>query len=210
MWADNEVNVDLLNVAHLTAAVLSLVDDDNLAPMTIGVYGDWGSGKSTVLRLVEAELRSKAKHESGVVCVWFNSWQFETYDDAKAAIMSAILEELRAQRGTLAKAKTSIAALARRVKWFRAAGLAAKGLGRLKLAIVTGGLSEAGLAVADSLKAGAADVEGKDLADLIEDDEQESGAGPHSVREFRNEFQKLGSRRCRTTTTSSTARRSGR
>lgn len=191
MWADNEVNVDLLNVAHLTAAVLSLVDDDNVAPVTIGVYGDWGSGKSTVLRLVETELRSKSNQDAGVVCVWFNSWQFETYDDAKAAIMSAILEELRAQRGALVKAKASILRLAKRVKWFRAAGLAAKGLGRVKLAMVTGGMSEAGLAMAKSLKDGAGEIEGKDLADLIEEDEDASGSGSHSVREFRDEFEKL-------------------
>jgi hypothetical protein len=190
MWADNEVSIDLLNVAHLTAAVLTLVADDNVAPVTLGVYGDWGSGKSTVLRLVESALTTKAKQDAGVVCVWFNSWQFETYDDAKAALMSAILEKLRAERGALEKAKSGLRKLAKRIEWMRLASLAGKTILRAKIALLTAGLSEVAKSTIDAVKEGGGD-DGEQLAKLIKEDEEAEGLGPQSIREFREEFAKL-------------------
>ena len=50
MWADNEAVVDLLNVQHLVGAVIRVVTDDRLDPVTVGVYGDRGSGKSSVIQ----------------------------------------------------------------------------------------------------------------------------------------------------------------
>lgn len=117
--------------------------NDAVAPATIGVYGDWGSGRSTLLRLAQERLSSQDMKDAGVICVWFNSWQFESYDDSKAALlMTAILEEPRRQRGTLEKAKAGIAAFAKRIDWMRGMGMLGKVAIRAKLALVTGGLSE--------------------------------------------------------------------
>jgi hypothetical protein len=190
MWADNEVSIDLLNVTHLTAAVLTLVADDNVAPVTIGVYGDWGSGKSTVLRLVESALTTKGNQDAGIVCVWFNSWQFETYDDAKAALMSAILEKLRAERGAFETAKSGLQRLAKRIEWMRLAGLAGMTLVRAKVALLTAGLSEVAKSTIDAVKEGAG-ADGVQLATLIKEDEEAEGLGPQSIRQFREEFAKL-------------------
>jgi hypothetical protein len=189
MWADNEVTVDLRNVSHLTTAVLSLVTNDAISPATIGVYGDWGSGKSTVLRLVQERLASQAMKDDGVVCVWFNSWQFESYDDAKAALMTAILEELRNQRGTLEKATAGIAAFARRIDWMRGAGLIGKLALRAKLAIATGGISEVTKGAIENLTGDDSGVVA-DLKGVLKEADPEN-TGTRSVREFRDEFAKL-------------------
>lgn len=47
MWSDNEAEHDLLGFQHLTGAVCSIIRNDALLPATIGVFGDWGSGKSS-------------------------------------------------------------------------------------------------------------------------------------------------------------------
>jgi hypothetical protein len=68
-------------------------------PVTVGVFGDWGSGKSTVMNLA----REALDREDDILCVHFNGWLFEGYEDAKAAILGTILdkldERLRAGRG---------------------------------------------------------------------------------------------------------------
>ena len=93
MWADNEAVVDLLNVQHLVGAVIRVVTDDRLDPVTVGVYGDWGSGKSSVIQLVRQQIAG----DPDLLCVYFNGWRFEGYEDAKAALAATILEEIEAE-----------------------------------------------------------------------------------------------------------------
>lgn len=56
MWSDNETDIDLLGFQHLADAVVSIVRRDDLLPATIGVYGDWGSGKSSLLKIIQNQL----------------------------------------------------------------------------------------------------------------------------------------------------------
>ena len=103
MWSDTEADIDLLGFHHLKAAVLSIVRDDSLLPATIGVYGDWGSGKSSLMRMVREDLEK----EEGALVLSFNGWLFEGYEDAKTALMGTIIEEIIARRtlGTEVKEK---------------------------------------------------------------------------------------------------------
>jgi hypothetical protein len=50
MWSDNETGTDLLGFQYLTDAVASIARRPDLLPPTIGVFGDWGSGKSNLLK----------------------------------------------------------------------------------------------------------------------------------------------------------------
>ena len=80
MWSDNETPVDLLGFQHLVAAITKIVGNDDLLPATLGVFGDWGGGKSSLLQMAKAELE---KHE-GILVLSFNGWLFEGYEDAKS------------------------------------------------------------------------------------------------------------------------------
>ena len=73
MWSDNETDVDLLDYSHLVDAVTTIVANDRLVPSTIGVFGDWGSGKSSLLQMIKLEVE---KGED-VLCLSFNGWIFE-------------------------------------------------------------------------------------------------------------------------------------
>ena len=95
MWSDRESELDLLNVQHLVAAVETTVRADPLLPVTVGVFGDWGSGKSTVMNLAREALDG----EEDILCVHFNGWLFEGYEDAKAAIRGTILDKLDERHG---------------------------------------------------------------------------------------------------------------
>lgn len=50
MWSDNETDVDLLQFKYLASSVTRIIRAKHLLPTTIGVFGDWGSGKSSLLK----------------------------------------------------------------------------------------------------------------------------------------------------------------
>ena len=92
MWSDNETTEDLLGFRVHADLIRSIVTDPKMLPATIGVFGDWGSGKTSVMKMLERSFDSN--NYERITCLYFNGWLFEGYDDAKSAILSSILLEL--------------------------------------------------------------------------------------------------------------------
>ena len=46
---------------------------------TLGIYGEWGIGKTTLMKAIEANLNKGflSKNESPILTIWFNAWKFE-------------------------------------------------------------------------------------------------------------------------------------
>ena len=121
MWHDNETTTDLLGFDYLSAALVEVVTEPRLLPVTVGVFGDWGSGKSSLLRMAREALKSR----DGVATIEFSAWQFESYEDVKAALMQVILQRLHEELDGGTKAEALFKRLVKRVDWFYALGLAA-------------------------------------------------------------------------------------
>ncbi|WP_410634308.1 P-loop NTPase fold protein [Amycolatopsis sp. cmx-4-83] len=95
MWADNETEVDLLGFDFLVDTLFVALTEPRLLPLTVGLLGDWGSGKSSLMRITRQELlkiRDGEKSLSRYVCVEFSPWQYEDYDDVKVALMTTVLD----------------------------------------------------------------------------------------------------------------------
>ena len=58
---------------------------DASAPLTFALTGKWGSGKSSLMRLVERYLS-----ENSYPCVWFNAWHHQNESHLFAALMESI------------------------------------------------------------------------------------------------------------------------
>ena len=94
MWKDCETELDFLDFDYLIETLDMIISDNSLLPSSIGVYGDWGSGKSSLIRMI----MRKYEKDSGTVCLNFNGWLFESYDDAKTALIGSILDKIKENR----------------------------------------------------------------------------------------------------------------
>ncbi len=96
--SDNETRIDRLNNLAIAKTIVSIIKENKEA-VSIGVHGDWGAGKSSILAMVEDELKLTTDSENSdggleYVTIRFNSWQYQGFEDAKIALMSAIVSQL--------------------------------------------------------------------------------------------------------------------
>lgn len=115
MWKDSETELDYLDFDHLIGLVDELILDESLLPSSIGVYGDWGSGKSSLIRMS----MKKAEEVDGTVCLIFNGWLFEGYEDAKTALMGTILDKIQENQELTEKAKKCLGGLYKSIDKFK-------------------------------------------------------------------------------------------
>ena len=85
------------------AEVLAGAALDTRGPFTIGVFGEWGTGKTSLMRLVERELSS---HEN-VATVWFNAWRYEQEEHPVVPLVGSIVRELEEGRRPSRLSKSS-------------------------------------------------------------------------------------------------------
>ena len=137
MWSDNETVDDLIGFRVHVDLIREVVTDKRLLPVTLGVFGDWGNGKTSIMRMLERELdpdshedpAEKAKCET-IAVLYFNGWLFEGYDDAKSALLGSILKQLAEHKRFGPKVRDKVSKLFKRVDWMRVskAGLTAVAL----------------------------------------------------------------------------------
>ncbi|EEV9242504.1 NTPase KAP [Escherichia coli] len=124
LLTDNETKIDLLNNEAIATTIIGLLREEPNHPVTIGVHGDWGAGKSSVLEMIEAGFSDK----NDVLCLKFNGWRFQGFEDAKIALIEGIVEGLLEKRPALKKAEGAIKDVFCSIDWLkvakRAGGLA--------------------------------------------------------------------------------------
>lgn len=92
-YSDHATTVDELGFAMpadvLARMINSLEVEDT--PLTIGIFGPWGSGKTSMMRMLHQRLVS-----SNSVFVWFDAWRYAQEDALWRALLLAVIEALRA------------------------------------------------------------------------------------------------------------------
>jgi hypothetical protein len=212
MWNDNETTQDLLGFQVHADLICSLVTDPKLLPLTVGIFGDWGGGKTSIMKMVETELNpeshpnqeEKAKYER-VACLYFNGWLFEGYDDAKSAILSSILLQLGENKRFGPKIRDKVTSLLKSVNWMRLIKFGFKEIALPAItAYATGGASLIP-ALAGSMKKAVgignekdeetSETPSGDKASTINWEElikaDKTPSGPMDVRSFRERFSEM-------------------
>jgi predicted KAP-like P-loop ATPase len=195
MWADAETDIDFLNYSEVAELVAEMIERQDLLPLSLGIFGTWGTGKSTTLKLVKAELQRKP---DAYLIIDFDAWLYQDFDDARAALMAVIAKALidASPPGLLEKAND----LYKRVNKLRLLGLAAEG-GAAAMGLPTFGFLSRGIeAVADAI-AGDGDEEdvkalkdaGKEAREKTKDlvEKAEKRSPPEEITAFRRQFDEV-------------------
>ena len=128
--SDQETRIDLLNNEAIASTIVKLLRDRPDRPVTVGVHGDWGAGKSSVLEMIGVGL----EEQDTVLCLKFNGWRFQGFEDAKIALLEGIVTGLVEKRPALAKAAGKVKDVFRRIDWLKVA----KKAGGLAMTAFTG------------------------------------------------------------------------
>ncbi|NJK31846.1 MAG: hypothetical protein HC927_05190 [Deltaproteobacteria bacterium] len=78
-------NQDLLGLDSHANALASFIKKCS-TPMTIGVQGDWGSGKTSLMNLVRAKLGNER-----ALNIWFNTWQYSQFGNEERLASSMLI-----------------------------------------------------------------------------------------------------------------------
>lgn len=78
---------DKLNRSQYATAFARLAETSN-TPLVIGLYGEWGVGKTSLMRLIEKNLDPE-KTKS----IWFDPWQHQLDDNPALALLHTIVDK---------------------------------------------------------------------------------------------------------------------
>lgn len=148
MWSDKETAQDLLGYTAHARLLKDVVTNEKNLPITIGLYGDWGSGKSSILKILEEQLNN----ENDAVVIYFDGWSFESFDDAKMALIQGIVDALEDDEKFFDKVgdklsenykslKSSFSKVRKSINWMRVLKIATKTALPFAAATATGGAS---------------------------------------------------------------------
>lgn len=86
-----------LGISDHIEALVTFISKCN-TPMTISIQGDWGTGKTSMMKLVKDRLR-----KMGIITVWFNTWQFSQFnmqEDVPVALLMELLRNIEVKEST--------------------------------------------------------------------------------------------------------------
>ncbi len=100
MWKDIETSEDLLGYRFHAKLLKEIVLDKSMLPTSIGIFGNWGYGKSSLMLLLEKEINEEiAMHVAEgntprILQVRFNGWQYESYETTTYSLIQVLLDSV--------------------------------------------------------------------------------------------------------------------
>ena len=125
MWNDVETTNDLLNFGVVADTAAQLIRDSGNEPLSIGISGSWGSGKSSLVKMIGKSLNEGNQVEQKYLFLEFNAWLYQGFDDAKMALLQSVSDLLLAEANSQKTLTDKAIELVKRVRWFKVLKLGA-------------------------------------------------------------------------------------
>lgn len=191
---DNETAVDFLYYESIAHTIKQLLDNAADKPMTIGIHGDWGAGKSSILAMMEEAYSQDEK----VLCLKFNGWLFQGFEDAKLVLLEKVISEVANARSTTGKVKEKVKSLFKRINWMKTAKIS----GQMAFTYLSGIpspelLTQISQSAKNIMEHPTEELSLGTLKKLVEpfkgiiDEEIENSNMPQEMHAFRQEFEEL-------------------
>ncbi len=97
--SDAPADEDLLSFAPYAQTLADIVADPTTeTPLVIGVFGDWGSGKTSLMRMIERRIEERPADKRTAFPVqplWFNAWMYSREEALWRAMLLHVLRGIR-------------------------------------------------------------------------------------------------------------------
>lgn len=142
MWHDNETTVDYLNFGVVADACASMLIQAKGEPISIGVSGGWGTGKSSLVKMIATRLKAPSvvvpnesnKAVNDFAVLTFNPWLYQDFESARSALLQIVGDEIVKLAKENEKIADKVTELWRRINLLRIAQLS----GEAALTLTTG------------------------------------------------------------------------
>ena len=129
MWNDIETSSDYLHFSVISQAVTDMIVESGNQPISIGVSGSWGSGKSSMVKMIGKELQNRDKEGKKYIFLEFNAWLYQGYEDAKTSLLQSVSQVLSSEMEKQKIAEDDTAwkkfkSFSKRINWFQVTKLA--------------------------------------------------------------------------------------
>jgi len=116
---DLPASEDLLGFEPYAQTLFDIIrDPETQTPLTIGIFGSWGSGKTSLMTMIKERLdalhrRERRQTRQGELVrphltVWFNAWLYSRDEALWRSLILRVLAELRREVGGNAEAKDEL------------------------------------------------------------------------------------------------------
>lgn len=123
-------DADTLNMRAYAAALADFTRTCK-TPMTISIQGDWGSGKSSIMHMIQSEITADPEKKGAAKTIWFDTWQFAQFgsgDVLPITLLSTFIRKLQeGKKGQDQKLKDAMG-IVKRILMAPAANVAVKAL----------------------------------------------------------------------------------
>lgn len=203
MWHDVETTKDLLNFTVVASTAAQLIRESGEQPLSIGISGSWGTGKSSLVKMIGSALREDVSNEDKYVFLEFNAWLYQGYDDARMALLQSVADKLLGEANKRKSHIEKAFEFAKQVNWLRVGRLLAPTIsGAIAGGTLGGPLGAVIGAVAGICKGGSTPSEEDikkvqdayaslqpELASLLR--EKKSKSLPQEIEDLRSKFEDL-------------------
>ncbi len=82
--SDHAYQDDALNFTRYAGVLSNIIVHTTTLPFTVGIFGDWGSGKTTLMRMIQEQVNGKT--------IWFNAWKYDDKQYLSKALLKTIYD----------------------------------------------------------------------------------------------------------------------
>ena len=82
---------DLLNIEKYSLALSNFISNSD-TPITIGLQGEWGTGKTSLMSMLYEDFNQKS-----IACSWVNTWEYSMFkgpNETTPGVLKGMLEKL--------------------------------------------------------------------------------------------------------------------
>lgn len=198
MWSDIESKIDFLNYSEASEIIINVLQNPQMLPISIGVFGSWGTGKSTILNLIEKNIEHIENNDDYVI-IRFDAWLYQGFDDARASLLEVINTEISKLVKQDEKLYEKALSIGKRINKLRALGWAAEGTA-LAFGVPTFGLlSKAIDSIGNGINGSAGEEDAQNVTEIISKGKEslkdilneEKSSAPKEITALKSEFEDL-------------------